>query len=176
VLGAVIDGVPVISDSGCVVVTKSTIFDWNKGMRASAYAAFFMPECILQRKKTRHGSVSGLILRTFDEIHCSDMRLARRGSILFVLLKATEVLPMIFRAGQRAETGCPSLMVKVLLICGSDPHNIMMETGNLIACACVVCAQNRLTILSSPTAGTDERLGGSHAETPAERIPTASPW
>jgi hypothetical protein len=97
----------------------------------------------------------------WPEIHCSDMRLARRGSILFVLLKATEVLPMIL--------GRASALKQVA-------NNIMMQTGSLIACACVVCAQNRLTILSSPTAGTDERLGGSHAETPAERIPTASPW
>jgi pyrimidine deaminase RibD-like protein len=80
---------------------------------------------------------------------------------LFVLLKATEVLPMIL--------GRASALKQVA-------NNIMMQTGSLIACACVVCAQNRLTILSSPTAGTDERLGGSHAETPAERIPTASPW
>jgi hypothetical protein len=117
VLGPGMDGVSVISDNGRVVVTKSTIFDWNKGMRASAYTAFFMPECVLQRKKTRHGSVSGRILRTFDEIHCSDMRLARRGSILFVLLKVTEVLPMIFGAGQCAQTGCPKPY-------GKDPHDL----------------------------------------------------
>jgi hypothetical protein len=66
------------------------------------------------------------------------------------------------------------LMVKVLMICGNAPNNIMMQTSSLIASTCVVRAQDRLTILSSATAETDERLGGSHAETPAERIPTAS--
>lgn len=112
----------------------------------------------------------------FDEIHYSDMRLAKRGSILFVSLKATVVLPMILRRASTLKQVAQNLMVKILVICGGDPNNIMMQTGSLIASACVVRAQNRLTILSSPTAGTDERPGGSHAETPAERIPTASPW
>ncbi|HKN73778.1 MAG TPA: hypothetical protein VJW94_01275 [Candidatus Acidoferrum sp.] len=97
----------------------------------------------------------------------------RRGSILFVPLKATEVLPNILRRASALKQVAQSLMVKILMICGSDPNNIMMQTGSLIAC--VVRAQNQLTILSSPTAGTDERLSGIHAETPAERIPTASP-
>ena len=101
--------------------------------------------------------------------------LQRRGSILFVPLKATEVLPNILRRASALKQVAQGLMVKILMICGGDPNNIMMQTGSLIACACVVRAQNQVTILSSPTAGTDERLSGIHAETPAERIPTASP-
>jgi hypothetical protein len=145
-------------------------------MRATACAAFFMLECILQRKKTRHGSVSGLVLKMSDEIHYSDLWLARRGPILSVSLKATEVLPMILGRVRALKQVVQDLMVKVLLICGSDPNNIMMQTGSLIASACVGRAQNRLTILSSPTARTDERLGASHTEAPTKRIPTASPW
>jgi len=144
-------------------------------MRASACAAFLMPECILQRKKTRHGSVTDRMLRMFDEIHDSDTRLARRGSILSVSLKVTEVLPIISRRASALRQAAQGLMVKILMICGNDPNNIMMQTGSLIASAGVVRAQNRLTILSSPTGGADERLGGSHAQTPAGGIPTASP-
>ena len=138
-------------------------------MGASACAAFFMLECILQRKKTRHGSVNGFILKMSDEIHYSDMRLARRGSILFVSLKATEVLPMILRRASALKQVAQDLMVKILMICGNDPNNIMMQTGSLIASACVVRAQDRLTILSSTTGGADERLGGSHAPNPCRK-------
>jgi hypothetical protein len=110
-----------------------------------------------------------------DEIHDSYARLAGRESILPVSLKAGEALPMILERASALKQVAQNLMVKILMICGSDPNNIMIQTGSLIASACVVCAQDRLTILSSRAVETDERLGGSHAETPDERIPTASP-
>lgn len=135
-----------------------------------------MPECIVDRKKTRHGSATDRILRMPDEIHFSDLGLARGGPILSLSLKATEALPMISRRASALKQVFQDLMIKILMTCGSDPDNIMMETGRLIASACVVRAQNRLTILNSATVRADERLGGSTAEPPAERIPTASPW
>jgi hypothetical protein len=81
---------------------------------------------------------------------------------------------MISRRACALKQVAQNLVAKILMICGSDANNIMMETGRLIASACGVGAQNWLTILSSPTVGTDEGLGGSHAETSAERIPTVN--
>jgi hypothetical protein len=135
-----------------------------------------MTECIVDRKKTRHGSATDRILRMSDEIYFSDLGLARGGPILSFSLKATEALPMISRRASALKQVLQDLVVKILMTCGSDPNNIMMETGRLIASAWVVGAQNWLTILSSRTVESDERLGRSHAEIPPERIPTASPW
>jgi hypothetical protein len=112
----------------------------------------------------------------FDEIHFSDLGLARRGSIFSVSLKPTEVLPMISRRSSALNQVAQNLIIEILMIYDGDPNNIMMQTGSLIASTCVVRVQNGLTVPSSPTAWTDERLGGSHAETPDERIPRARPW
>jgi len=79
----------------------SVISDTSIRLRCIFYAVVHPSE---EENTTR--SVSGLVLRMSDEIHYSDLRLARRGSILLCFTQGYGSPADDLKAGQRTETGC----------------------------------------------------------------------
>jgi len=67
-------------------------------------------------------------------------------------------LTLIARLARALKQIAEDIIVKIFVICGTDPNNYVIQTGSSIAFACMVRAQSRFPILSTPSAGRTEDL------------------
>jgi hypothetical protein len=66
-------------------------------------------------------------------------------------------LTLIARLARALKQIAEDIIVKIFMICGPDPNNLIVQTGSQIASACMVRTQGLFAILGRrPTDGTSE--------------------